>query len=106
MTSLKTKVLTSASAILLCSTLFAQEVYNIQNMSLKDALEKISKESKFSYIVDESLIQGKKATNISNITGLKNALDNLLAGTGLEATIEKNTIIVKKKQIIGGWTDG
>lgn len=104
MTSLKTKVLTSASAILLCSTLFAQEVYNIQNMSLKDALEKISKESKFSYIVDESLIQGKKATNISNITGLKNALDNLLAGTGLEATIEKNTIIVKKKQIIGSGT--
>jgi len=69
MTSLKTKVLTSASAILLCSTLFAQEVYNIQNMSLKDALEKISKESKFSYIVDESLIQVKKLQIFQTLLG-------------------------------------
>lgn len=99
---LKAKIITSASAILLCGSLFAQDVYTVKNMSLKQALEKISKESKFAYIVDESLISGKTAPNIENVQGLKNALNQVLNGSGLEATIEKGTIIIEK--IVGQGT--
>lgn len=99
---LKAKIITSASAILLCGSLFAQDVYTVKNMSLKQALEKISKESKLAYIVDESLISGKTAPNIENVQGLKNALNQVLNGSGLEATIEKGTIIIEK--IVGQGT--
>lgn len=99
---LKAKIITSASAILLCGSLFAQDVYTVKNMSLKQALEKISKESKLAYIVDESLISGKTAPNIENVQGLKNALIQVLNGSGLEATIEKGTIIIEK--IVGQGT--
>ncbi|MFY4742327.1 TonB-dependent siderophore receptor [Aliarcobacter butzleri] len=102
MMHLKAKIITSASAILLCGSLFAQDVYTVKNMSLKQALEKISKESKLAYIVDESLISGKTAPNIENVQGLKNALNQVLSGSGLEATVENNTIIIKK--IIGQGT--
>ena len=104
MTKLQSKIITSSIAILLCSNLFAQEIYTIKDMSLKQALEKISKESKLSYIVDENLIKGKNAANINNIEGVKNALDKVLAGSGLEATIENGTIIIKKKIIVGSGT--
>ncbi|MCT7911117.1 TonB-dependent siderophore receptor [Arcobacter lacus] len=96
MMHLKAKIITSASVILLCGSLFAQDVYTVKNMSLKQALEKISKESKLAYIVDESLISGKTAPNIENVQGLKNALNQVLSGSGLEATVENNTIIIKK----------
>ncbi|WP_026803991.1 TonB-dependent siderophore receptor [Aliarcobacter lanthieri] len=96
MEQLKAKFITSASAILLCSALLGQEAYTIKNMSLKQALEKISKESKLSFIVDESLIDGKKATNIENVQDLKEALTKVLEGSGLNATIENNTIIIKE----------
>ncbi|MFY4809728.1 TonB-dependent siderophore receptor [Aliarcobacter butzleri] len=96
MMQLKAKFITSTSAILLCSSLLAQEAYTVKNMSLKQALEKISKESKLAYIVDESLISGKTAPNIENVQGLKNALNQVLSGSGLEATVEKDTIIIKK----------
>ncbi len=99
---LKAKIITSASAILLCGSLLAQDVYTVKNMSLKQALEKISKESKLAYIVDESLISGKTAPNIENVQGLKNALNQVLNGSGLEATIEKGTIIIEK--IVGQGT--
>ncbi|MFW2612396.1 TonB-dependent siderophore receptor [Aliarcobacter butzleri] len=102
MMRLKAKIITSASAILLCGSLFAQDVYTVKNMSLKQALEKISKESKLAYIVDESLISGKTAPNIENVQGLKNALNQVLNGSGLEATIEKGTIIIEK--IVGQGT--
>ncbi|WP_151952162.1 hypothetical protein [Aliarcobacter butzleri] len=42
MMHLKAKIITSASAILLCGSLFAQDVYTVKNMSLKQALEKIA----------------------------------------------------------------
>ncbi|RBQ28853.1 TonB-dependent siderophore receptor [Aliarcobacter vitoriensis] len=96
MKQFKAKFITSASAILLCSALLGQEAYTIKNMSLKKALEKISKESNHSFIVDESLVDGKTAPNIDNVQGLKNALDKVLEGSGLGATIENNTIIIKE----------
>ncbi|MFY4744102.1 TonB-dependent siderophore receptor, partial [Aliarcobacter butzleri] len=80
---LKAKIITSASAILLCGSIFAQDVYTVKKMSLKQALEKISKKSKLAYIVDEYLISGKTAPNIENVQGLKKALNQVLRGSRL-----------------------
>ena len=55
MMHLKAKIITSASAILLCGSLFAQDVYTVNNMSLKQALEKISKKSKLAYMKTEAI---------------------------------------------------
>lgn len=96
MKKFKSKLISSSVAILLCANLYANEVYTIENMSLKQALENISKKSKLSYIADETLIEGKNAPNINGVKGTKNALDKLLFGSGLEAIIEENTIIVRK----------
>lgn len=96
MKKFKSKLISSSVALLLCANLYANEVYTIENMSLKQALENISKKSKLSYIADETLIEGKIAPNINGVKGTKNALDKLLFGSGLEAIIEENTIIVRK----------
>lgn len=96
MKKFKSKLISSSVALLLCANLYANEVYTIENVSLKQALENISKKSKLSYIADETLIEGKIAPNINGVKGTKNALDKLLFGSGLEAIIEENTIIVRK----------
>ncbi|MCT7575964.1 hypothetical protein N5U00_11550 [Aliarcobacter butzleri] len=43
MIHLKAKIITSASAILLCSSLLAQDVYTVKNMSLKQAVKRSAK---------------------------------------------------------------
>ena len=71
MTNLKSSLISSGIVILLSANLYAAEIFTVQNMSLKDALEKISKESKLSYMVDESLIKGKLSPNITNMTNIQ-----------------------------------
>ncbi|RXJ97471.1 hypothetical protein CRV00_01160 [Malaciobacter molluscorum] len=102
MFKVKSKFITPTLAMLLLSTnsLNADNIYTIKDMSLKEALEKISKESKLSYIVDEKLIEGKKAKNIRNIKGEKEALKIVLNGTTLKAIIENDTIIIKKEPTV------
>lgn len=103
---LKSPLISASIALMLCANLYANEVYTIKNMSLKEALEKISKESKLSYIVEESLIEGKNAPNIENIEGIKKVLDIILNKNGLEATIDDETIIIKKISSIDRTTLG
>ncbi len=96
----KSKFIAPTLAMLLfgSSLLYADKIYTIEDMSVKEALEKISKESKLSYIVDEGLIEGKKAKNIKNIEGTKEALEKVLKGTNLEAIIEDGTILIREKR--------
>ncbi|WP_164970998.1 TonB-dependent siderophore receptor [Halarcobacter mediterraneus] len=96
----KSKFIAPTLAMLLfgSSLLYADKIYTIEDMSVKEALEKISKESKLSYIVDEELIEGKKAKNIKNIEGTKKALEKVLNSTNLEAIIEDGTILIREKR--------
>ncbi|QKF60327.1 TonB-dependent siderophore receptor [Aliarcobacter lanthieri] len=88
-------VLSTTLSILLSSQLFAQN-FSAGGGSLEDAIKEISKQSNMTYMVDSRILEGKKAPNIKNIEGVQNALNELLKGTDLEATIEENTIVIKK----------
>ena len=93
----KTSLIAPTLALLLYSNLNAEESYSVQNKSLKEALELISKQSNTPYMADGKLLKGKKAPNITNIEGLENALKKVLKGTKLEAVIEDGTILIRKK---------
>ena len=50
-------------------------------------------------MVDGKLLKGKTSPKLENIEGTKNALDKALEGTGLEATIENNIIIINIRKL-------
>ncbi|MCT7651346.1 TonB-dependent siderophore receptor [Aliarcobacter butzleri] len=85
-------------AILLNTSLSAEQ-FSVSNLTLKQAIEEISKKSNMPYMVDGKLLDGKKAPNIKNIEGVENALDEILKGTNLKATIEDGTILIKEKAV-------
>ncbi|MCG3679695.1 TonB-dependent siderophore receptor [Aliarcobacter butzleri] len=85
-------------AILLNTSLNAEQ-FSISNLSLKQAIEEISKKSNMPYMVDGKLLDGKKAPNIKNIEGVENALNEILKDTNLKATIEDGTILIREKAI-------
>ena len=85
-------------AILLSTSLNAEQ-FSISNLSLKQAIEEISKKSNMPYMVDGKLLDGKKAPNIKNIEGVENALNEILKDTNLKATIEDGTILIREKAI-------
>ncbi|MFW3373246.1 TonB-dependent siderophore receptor [Aliarcobacter butzleri] len=85
-------------AILLNTSLNAEQ-FSISNLSLKQAIEEISKKSNIPYMVDGKLLDGKKAPNIKNIEGVENALNEILKDTNLKATIEDGTILIREKAI-------
>ncbi|WP_026804343.1 TonB-dependent siderophore receptor [Aliarcobacter lanthieri] len=97
MTKFKSVIIAPALAFLLTTSLNAEQ-FSITNLSLKQAIEEISKKSNMPYMVDGKLLEGKKAPNINNIEGVENALNEILKGSGLEATIENNTILISPTQ--------
>ena len=70
MNYIKSTLIAPALAVLLSTTLLAAESYTIENQSLKEAIEVLSKKSNIPYMVDGKLLQGKKSPNIKNIEGL------------------------------------
>ncbi|WP_305863532.1 TonB-dependent receptor plug domain-containing protein [Aliarcobacter butzleri] len=85
-------------AILLNTSLNAEQ-FSISNLSLKQAIEEISKKSNMPYMVDGKLLDGKKSPNINNLEGIENALNEILKDTNLKSTIEDGTILIREKAI-------
>ena len=57
----KNNILVATSLVMaLSGNIFAQDSYTIQNKTLQEALEIISKQSSFSYIATDKLLQLKK----------------------------------------------
>lgn len=98
MTNFKSSLVAPVLALLLSTSLNAEQ-FSISNLSLKQAIEEISKKSNMPYMVDGKLLDGKKAPNIKNIEGVQNALNEILKGTNLKADIEDGTILIKEKAI-------
>jgi iron complex outermembrane recepter protein len=99
MNLLKKSLLSSAVALLLCTSVYADElVYSIESQSLKDAIETISKKSNTPYIVKGALLEDKKSNAIKEVKGTKNALNKLLENSGLEAVIEEGAIIIQESK--------
>lgn len=101
----KKSLLSPAVALLLYSSAMADDLtYSIEKQSLKDAIETISKKANKPYIANSALFEGKTSNAIKDIKGTKNALDEILKNSGLEAVIEDGAIIIKKKMIVGSGT--
>ena len=95
--NLRKKLILPSLAFVLASNLYANKLYTVETTSLEDAISKISKKAEIPYLVDTTILKGKKARKIKDIQGLENALKAVLEGTGLEAIIENNMIMITKK---------
>ncbi|WP_323586653.1 TonB-dependent siderophore receptor [Aliarcobacter butzleri] len=100
----KHALVASSLALVFGVNLFADEVYTIQNKTLKEALEIISKKSNLSYIANDEILETKKVNNIQNIEGTQQALDKILEGTGLKAVIQNEAIVIVKEKVEGKGT--
>ena len=98
---LKKTMLASSLALAFSINLFAQEVYTIEDKTLKEALEIISKKSNLSYIVNDKLLDSKQKFTIKNVEGLQKALKKLFQETKYKAIIKNNAIVIveKKEQV-------
>lgn len=88
----------SSLAFVFGVNLFADEVYTIQNKTLKEALEIISKKSNLSYIANDKILERKSTNNIQNIEGTQEALNKLLQGSGLKAIVDDKSIVIIQEQ--------
>lgn len=93
-----------ALSLVLSLSLYAQDNFSLEKQSLEDAIKEIAKKSNMPYLADGKLLKGKTAPKIENVEGVKTALDKVLSGSGLEATIENGTIIIKQKAVVGNGT--
>jgi iron complex outermembrane receptor protein len=84
-------------SLALSLSLYGQDKFNLEKQNLEEAIKQIASKSNMPYLVDGKLLKGKTSPKLENIEGTKNALDKALEGTGLEATIENNIIIIKQK---------
>ncbi|KLD97877.1 TonB-dependent receptor [Aliarcobacter butzleri] len=100
----KHALVASSLALVFGVNLFADEVYTIQNKTLKEALEIISKKSNLSYISNDEVLETKRVNNIQNIEGTQQALDKILEGTGLKAVIQNEAIVIVKEKVEGKGT--
>ncbi|MEV9527140.1 TonB-dependent receptor [Aliarcobacter butzleri] len=100
----KHTLVASSLALVFGVNLFADEVYTIQNKTLKEALEIISKKSNLSYIANDEILERKYINNIENIEGTQQALDKILEGTGLKAVIQNEAIVIVKEKVEGKGT--
>lgn len=88
-----------ASALAFTSPLLAESTQplqlNIASQSLSSALGEFAKQSKLQLVADSKLLEGKKAPALKGTMSLKEALAKLLKGTGLEASIEGDMMVIK-----------
>lgn len=96
MNLLKKSAIAHSVALLLYSNMYAQELYHLESMPLKQAVEKISEDMGLPYIVDSTLLSDKKNSAVDKATSAKEALSIILKENGLEAEIKNETIIIKK----------
>ena len=88
-----------ASTLAFTSPLLAESMpslqLNIASQSLSSALGEFAKQSKLQLVADSKLLEGKKAPALKGVMSLKEALAQLLKGSGLEASIEGDMMVIK-----------
>jgi|GEM_PF-1841892 len=85
-----------ALCLALCSSVYAQS-FSVTSQSLEEAIQSIATQAKMPYMADGKLLKGKKVPTFSNVETLKEALRKVLEGSGLEAVIENETIMIQPK---------
>ena len=104
MNLLKNSLIAPSLALLLASSLYANDRYSVDTSSLGDAIKLISQKADMPYVVDMNILKGKSANEVKDATSLESALEKLLEGTGLEAIIKNNTIVIREKKLSGSKT--
>ncbi|QKF59003.1 TonB-dependent siderophore receptor [Aliarcobacter lanthieri] len=92
---LKKSLIAPSLALLLATNLYSASFTVNTNDAVK-AIEKISEISKVPFIVDKNILKGITTNTIENIDNLEEALRLIFEGTDIEATIQNNTIVIKK----------
>ncbi|WP_419678411.1 TonB-dependent siderophore receptor [Aliarcobacter lanthieri] len=92
---LKKSLIAPSLALLLATNLYSASFTVNTNDAVK-AIEKISEISKVPFIVDKNILKGITTNTIENIDNLEEALRLIFEDTGIEATIQNNTIVIKK----------
>ena len=95
MSLLKKSLIAPSLAIFLATNLYSAN-YTVDTTNATKAIEKISELSNIPFIVDTNILKGKKTNKIENIDNLNEALKFMFDGTGLEAVVRNNTIVIKK----------
>ena len=98
MSLLNKSLIAPSLALLLSTSLYANENYTVNTTSLNEAIKQISKTSKLPFVVDADILEGKKAKPIKNVESLEEALKAVLKDTDLEAVISNGTIVIRKKE--------
>ncbi|WP_226803095.1 TonB-dependent siderophore receptor [Aliarcobacter butzleri] len=95
MSLLKKSLIAPSLAILLATNLHSAN-YTVDTTNATKAIEKISELSNIPFIVDTNILNGKNTNKIQNVQNLDEALKLMFEGTGLEAVVKNNTIVIKK----------
>ncbi|MCT7567946.1 TonB-dependent siderophore receptor [Aliarcobacter butzleri] len=95
MSQLKKSLIAPSLAILLATNLYSAN-YTVDTTNATKAIEKISELSNIPFIVDTNILNGKNTNKIQNVQNLDEALKLMFEGTGLEAVVKNNTIVIKK----------
>ncbi|MDN5110937.1 TonB-dependent receptor [Aliarcobacter butzleri] len=95
MSLLKKSLIAPSLAILLATNLYSTN-YTVDTTNATKAIEKISELSNIPFIVDTNILNGKNTNKIQNVQNLDEALKLMFEGTGLEAVVKNNTIVIKK----------
>ncbi|RBQ26317.1 TonB-dependent siderophore receptor [Arcobacter sp. CECT 9188] len=92
---LKKSLIAPSLALFLATNLYSASFTIDKNDAVK-AIEKISELSKVPFIVDKNILKGITTNTIENIDNLEEALRLMFEGTGIEATVQNNTIVIKQ----------
>lgn len=92
---LKKSLIAPSLAIFLATNLYSAN-YTVDTTNATKAIEKISELSNIPFIVDTNILNGKNTNKIQNVQNLDEALKLMFEGTGLEAVVKNNTIVIKK----------
>ncbi|BAK71075.1 TonB-dependent siderophore receptor [Aliarcobacter butzleri] len=95
MSLLKKSLIAPSLAIFLATNLYSAN-YTVDTTNATKAIEKISELSNIPFIVDTNILNGKNTNKIQNVQNLDEALKLMFEGTGLEAVVKNNTIVIKK----------
>ena len=69
---------------------------HIAPSTLASALNTFAKQAKLQLIVDSRLIEGKEASPLEGEMSLKEAFEKLLKGSGLEAILHEDSVVIQK----------
>jgi outer membrane receptor protein involved in Fe transport len=76
--------------------------FNLPAQPLGDALNELARQTGLQLLVRRELVEGKQAPSVIGKLSTRQALDRLLAGNGLSATVEGTTVVLRRTLVAPG----